>query len=349
MLLNVLIAFFLDTLLGDPVFRAHPVRLIGSLLTFFERIFYPLRWKVIGGLFLIVSALIIVFFVTLGLNWLNRFFTLPFSINVITVLLLYFLFCNREMVREARLVFHTLQDGDLERARERVGRIVGRDTAGLDTRGIIRATVESVAENIVDGFTAPLFYFLVGGIPLAYVYKTVNTIDSRFGYRSSRYERFGKIGARLDDVLNFIPAIQGEGARIDIFRRTKTPEPQQRHLGSRFFCLPWAPSRGTFLLWRRDQTETVDWRGQFKGERARGSGDNSSSSLPLLANGLYHSFPFPRIGCPASPAASLRLALAGIIKNLLHLLFPYIFYRESGEEKRDANHCCPVESHCWGS
>jgi len=206
MLLNVLIAFFLDTMLGDPVFRAHPVRLIGSLLTFFERIFYPLRWKVIGGLFLIVSALIIVFFVTLGLNWLNRFFTLPFSINVITVLLLYFLFCNREMVREARLVFHTLQDGDLERARERVGRIVGRDTAGLDTRGIIRATVESVAENIVDGFTAPLFYFLVGGIPLAYVYKTVNTIDSRFGYRSSRYERFGKIGARLDDVLNFIPA-----------------------------------------------------------------------------------------------------------------------------------------------
>jgi len=206
MLLNVLIAFFLDTLLGDPVFRAHPVRLIGSLLTFFERIFYPLRWKVIGGLFLIVSALIIVFFVTLGLNWLNRFFTLPFSINVITVLLLYFLFCNREMVRKARLVCHTLQDGDLERARERVGRIVGRDTAGLDTRGIIRATVESVAENIVDGFTAPLFYFLVGGIPLAYVYKTVNTIDSRFGYRSSRYERFGKIGARLDDVLNFIPA-----------------------------------------------------------------------------------------------------------------------------------------------
>ena len=205
-LLNVLIAFFLDALLGDPVFRAHPVRLIGSLLTFFERIFYPIRWKVLGGLLLVLSALSVVFFTTYGLNWLNRFITLPFSINGITVLLLYFLFCNREMVKEARSVCRALQDGDLARARERVGRIVGRDTAVLDARSIIRATVESVAENIVDGFTAPLFYFLIGGIPLAYVYRTVNTIDSRFGYKNSRYERFGKIGARLDDALNFLPA-----------------------------------------------------------------------------------------------------------------------------------------------
>jgi adenosylcobinamide-phosphate synthase len=87
-----------------------------------------------------------------------------------------------------------------------VGRIVGRDVEDLERAEIIRAAVESVSENIVDGFTAPMVYLAIGGVPLAYAYRTVNTIDSRFGYRSESYERFGKAGARLDDVLNFIPA-----------------------------------------------------------------------------------------------------------------------------------------------
>jgi adenosylcobinamide-phosphate synthase len=83
---------------------------------------------------------------------------------------------------------------------------VGRDTEHLGKKDLIRATIESVAENLVDGFTAPLFYLVLGGMPLAYIYKTVNTVDSCFGYRTERYERFGKVGARLDDLLNFIPA-----------------------------------------------------------------------------------------------------------------------------------------------
>jgi len=206
MVLNVLLAFFLDLLIGDPVFRGHPVRLIGSMLSFFERIFYPLQWKLFAGFLLVLCSLLVVFTLTILLNWVKRFLILPFSLNVLTLFLLYFLFCNRDMVREAKSVYWALEEGDLTLARERVSRIVGRDTARLDVRGVIRATVESASENIVDGFTAPLFYFLIGGIPLAYMYKTINTIDSRFGYRNSRYERFGKIGARLDDGLNFIPA-----------------------------------------------------------------------------------------------------------------------------------------------
>jgi adenosylcobinamide-phosphate synthase len=206
MVLNVLLAFFLDLLIGDPVFGGHPVRLIGYMLTLFERIFYPFRWKLFAGFLLVFCSLFVVFTLTLVLNWLKRFLVLPFSLNVLTIFLLYFLFCNRDMVREAKSVYRALEECDLTLARGRVARIVGRDTARLDVRGVIRATVESVAENLVDGFTAPLFYFLIGGIPFAYIYKTVNTIDSRFGYRNSRYERFGKIGARLDDVLNFIPA-----------------------------------------------------------------------------------------------------------------------------------------------
>ncbi|MBA7696077.1 Cobalamin biosynthesis protein CobD [subsurface metagenome] len=92
------------------------------------------------------------------------------------------------MTKEARSVYTNLREGNLEKARTSVSRIVGRDTNTLDEKGIIRAAVESLAENVVDGFTAPLFYLIIGGIPLAYVYKTVNTIDSLFGYRNRKWQ-----------------------------------------------------------------------------------------------------------------------------------------------------------------
>lgn len=206
MLINVTAAFILDLIIGDPVFRYHPVRLIGSMLSFYGRFFYRFRRKLFGGFSLVLSSLLTVFFVTLFLEYIKRFLYLPVSINILTVGLIYFVFCNRDMIREAKSVYFCLKEKDIEKARLRVARIVGRDTKQLDERGIIRAAVESIAENIVDGFTAPLFYLCIGGVPLAYIYKTVNTIDSLFGYRNEKYERFGKIGARLDDLLNYIPA-----------------------------------------------------------------------------------------------------------------------------------------------
>jgi len=206
MLINILLAFFFDILIGDPVFLFHPVRLVGFMLTSYEKLFYRLRFKIIGGLLLVLSALLTVFFVIYILDYIKQFLYLPFSINVVSILLIYFIFCSRDMTKEARSVYTNLREGNLEKARASVSRIVGRDTNTLDEKGIIRAAVESLAENVVDGFTAPLFYLIIGGIPLAYVYKTVNTIDSLFGYRNRKYERFGKIGARIDDILNYIPA-----------------------------------------------------------------------------------------------------------------------------------------------
>jgi len=206
MIINIFIAFILDLFIGDPPLSVHPVRLIGRLLDFLEDWLYPVSRKFVGGLLLVVVALFIVLGVTAGLWYVMFLFTLPLGINVVMVGLLFFLFCNRDMVREAKKVYLFLEQGKVEQARVQVGRIVGRDTEGLGRVEIVRAAVESVSENIVDGFTAPLFYLTLGGVPLAYAYKTANTVDSRIGYRNERYEQFGKAGARLDDALNFIPA-----------------------------------------------------------------------------------------------------------------------------------------------
>jgi adenosylcobinamide-phosphate synthase len=206
MLINIAAAFLLDLIIGDPVFRLHPVRLIGRMLLFYEKLFYRLRNKLVGGFFLLISALLSVFICTQIFEYIKQFLYLPSSINLLVIALVFFLFCNRDMAKEARSIYRCLKEKDLQKARTQVGRIVGRDTGQLDEKGIIRAAVESVAESIVDGFTGPLFYLVLGGVPFAYIYKTVNTMDSLFGYRNEKYEKFGKTGARLDDILNFIPA-----------------------------------------------------------------------------------------------------------------------------------------------
>lgn len=206
MILNIVAAFILDFILGDPPIKAHPIRLIGSMLRVYERLLYQLRSKLLGGCLLVIATLLSVFAVIFGLHQLLPLFSLPFGINFLAIFLIFFIFCNRDMVREAEEVYRCLEENRITDARERVARIVGRDTEEIGEGAIIRATVESVAENVVDGFTAPLFYLAIGGIPLAYIYKTVNTIDSSFGYWNARFERFGKFGARLDDILSFIPA-----------------------------------------------------------------------------------------------------------------------------------------------
>lgn len=211
MVVNVVLAFLTDLILGDPPSKFHPINLIGSMLSIYEKIFYRLRWKILGGLIIVIVSCCSVFVVTAGILFLAPIFELPFSVNILSIILIFFIFCNRSMVREAQMVRDLLLEGNIIGARKQVSHIVGRNTGALDTSGVIRATVESVAENIVDGFTAPLFYLMLGGIPASYVYKTVNTIDSRFGYRTAQYERFGKVGARLDDALNFIPA------RLNVF------------------------------------------------------------------------------------------------------------------------------------
>ena len=124
----------------------------------------------------------------------------------IQALVLSFMISPRTLADAAREIYWLLESENLPRAREKVGWIVGRDTANLNEAEVSRATVETVAENTVDGVISPLFYFAVGGLPLAVAYRAINTMDSMLGYKNEKYFYFGRVAARLDDIANFIPA-----------------------------------------------------------------------------------------------------------------------------------------------
>jgi adenosylcobinamide-phosphate synthase len=130
----------------------------------------------------------------------------PWLGTAASVVTLYTTIAARDLVRHSTEVHAALKDGDLPEARKRVGMIVGRDTANLDEAGVARAAVDSVAESMVDGVTAPLFFALLGGPVGAMLYKAINTMDSMFGYKNAQYLKFGWGAARLDDLANFIPA-----------------------------------------------------------------------------------------------------------------------------------------------
>ena len=202
---QILIAILLDQLLGDPRWLPHPVRIIGAACTGCERLTRAVLPPFVAGIF----SAILVLALTGAMVWgLIAGATLlhPWLGTATSIVLLYTTIAARDLVRHSTEVYVALQDGDLPEARKRVGMIVGRDTANLDEAGVARAAVESVAESMVDGVTAPLFFALLGGPVAAMLYKAVNTMDSMFGYKNARYLKFGWAAARLDDLANFIPA-----------------------------------------------------------------------------------------------------------------------------------------------
>jgi adenosylcobinamide-phosphate synthase len=209
--LQILAALALDIIIGDPRGFPHPVRLIGSFALALEN--PARRWlkneraagiaaalAVIGISGLAVYALVAV---SGGIH--------PVFGDAVSILILYTAFAARDLADHSTDVLRALEENDLPEARRRVSRIVGRDTASLDEKGVVRAAVESVAENTVDGIVAPLFYAMFFGPVGAMIYKAVNTLDSTFGYRNERYLRFGWASARIDDLANWIPA------RISVF------------------------------------------------------------------------------------------------------------------------------------
>jgi adenosylcobinamide-phosphate synthase len=115
-------------------------------------------------------------------------------------------FATNDLIKSCKAVIDALNTGNKENAREKLSMIVGRDTKQLDGKGILKATIETLSENASDGIIAPMFYFTLGGLPLAMTYKAVNTLDSMVGYKNERYRDFGWAAARLDDIANFIPA-----------------------------------------------------------------------------------------------------------------------------------------------
>ncbi len=206
MAINIIIGFFLDRIFGDPQTKYHPVVIIGKLIKALEKLFFRVKNRYLGGVLTALFTLAVVMLVMIFINHLMGLLTLPAGINPVSIIFIYFLFCNKTMTDEAKAVFKYLKNDDIDGARRAVSRIVGRDTEKLGKREIIRATVETLAENIVDGFTSPFFYLLLGGLPLSYLYKAVNTLDSMIGYKNERYIQFGRFSARLDDILNYIPA-----------------------------------------------------------------------------------------------------------------------------------------------
>lgn len=204
--LEIALAFLLDLALGDPRWDWHPVRLMGKAVLAAEiRIRRSPQSLFLGGLFLALGLPL----ASAGLAWMLLFLAQRESAGLeflVSVILIYFCLSARDMRDHAQAVLSEVEKGDLPAARKALSRIVGRDTAHLDKKGILRACLESVAESTCDGIIAPLFFAFLGGAPLAMAYKAVSTLDSMVGYKNEKYVRLGKASARADDAANWIPA-----------------------------------------------------------------------------------------------------------------------------------------------
>lgn len=204
------IGFLLDLCFGDPRWMPHPVRLIGFGIAKGEKIVRKLfprtpKGEFWGGMFL---ALLVV-----GLSTVVPFLILwgaeqihPFLRVGLEGLMCYQILSVMALKTESMRVYKELKKGDLPEARRMVSMIVGRDVKSLSSEGVVKAAVETVAENTVDGAVAPLLFMALGGAPLGFFYKAINTLDSMIGYKNEDYRHFGTFAAKLDDVANFVPA-----------------------------------------------------------------------------------------------------------------------------------------------
>lgn len=205
-----LFAFLVDIVVGDPRSRMHPVVLVGNLISSLEKLLYHEadtdNKKMVKGALLAAFVLVFAYHMAYLLVQLSSQAGNPLLDTMVQALILSFTISPRSLSEAGRELFQLLEDGNIEKARFKVGWIVGRDTDKLSPAEVTRATVETIAENTVDGVIAPLFFFAVGGVPLAVLYRAANTMDSMLGYKNDRYLFFGRVPARLDDILNYIPA-----------------------------------------------------------------------------------------------------------------------------------------------
>lgn len=199
-------AFLLDCLLGDPRWLPHPICLIGKLIACTEKGMRRLvKNEFLGGLLLVI----VVITVSTAVPWAILFLAgmiNPWVETVLQVWFCYQILAMKSLRTESMRVYTPLKAGDLPLARKYLSWIVGRETDRLDEEGVAKAAVETVAENTSDGVVAPLIFMAIGGAPLGFLYKAINTMDSMVGYKNDKYIRFGRAAARLDDAANFIPA-----------------------------------------------------------------------------------------------------------------------------------------------
>jgi len=204
--LQIGVAFILDILIGDPRWLPHPVRIIGKCVELLEkvlrRVFASER---LAGVFLAGITVAGTYLLTYEIiNMFSRFGRIwEFAVSTIII---FFSLSIRDLFKEAKGVMKELDSGNIGQARERLSQIVGRDTHNLDKQQITKACVETTAESSVDGIIAPLFFAFIGGPALAMAYKAINTLDSMVGYKYGKYLNFGWASAKLDDLVNYIPA-----------------------------------------------------------------------------------------------------------------------------------------------
>lgn len=199
-------AVFADVIIGDPVYPLHPVRLIGGSLHWIERWLRRLRFDGYGGgvlLFVVLAVLWLATLLIVVLAALRLSSTLAWIAHVALV---YSFLALGDLLHHVWRIELALRRDDLEGARVAVGALVGRDTDRMDAAACRRAGVESLSENLTDGFLSAVFWYAIVGLPGLLIFKIASTMDSMVGFRTPEYLRFGWCGARLDDVMNFVPA-----------------------------------------------------------------------------------------------------------------------------------------------
>jgi adenosylcobinamide-phosphate synthase len=200
------VAVAIDFKTGDPAYPFHPVRLIGRLLQTIETALRRAGADGYGGgialcVLLAAASLTVVFIFVRGAFALGSW--LGWAAHIF---LLYSFLALGDLLRHGRDIERAVRSDDLPAARKAVSKLVGRDTEPMDGAACRRAAVESLSESLTDGFTSPLFWYVIGGLPLLTLFKVVSTMDSMVGFKTPRYLQFGWCGARLDDVMNFVPA-----------------------------------------------------------------------------------------------------------------------------------------------
>lgn len=204
---NIVPLFFgwlLDRFFGDPACLPHPVVWFGKLISIGERKLNHGSWRRLKGAVLAVVLILFVYFTAFFILNTLESVCLPLALLLKTLLVFYCL-AGTTLVREVRDVFLAL-DVSLDKGRVQVSRIVGRDTSRLNENEVKKAALETLAENLSDGVVAPLFWYLLLGVPGMLAYKMINTLDSMIGYRTERYKRFGFFAAKIDDISNYLPA-----------------------------------------------------------------------------------------------------------------------------------------------
>lgn len=211
MTLGAIVAgFILDLIFGDPHWLPHPICLIGNLIGFLEknlrRLLAPGKTALLlGGALMVVIVLSLSFVVPYAVLMLAEQVN-PWLRFALETIMFYQIFATKCLRDESMKVYTALHNNDLEDARVKLSWIVGRDTKELTAEEVTKGAVETVAENTADGIIAPMFYMFIGGAPLAFLYKGINTMDSMVGYKNDKFLYFGRCAAKLDDVANFIPA-----------------------------------------------------------------------------------------------------------------------------------------------